>query len=211
MSPGSITLTVIPCRASSSASVRANVTTPALAAPYKRHQPGGLRRVRAVHAEEHQPAETARAHSRQRRRRQRDRRAEVPVDHRAVIVGRRRRERAHDDRADRVHDDVERAALRFHRGDQFRAGRKAAEIVCNGQHIAVVFGDCRAGLIRRRAAGAVSERDAVAGSGQRTRDPGSETRRRAGNQRYARGQAPRTFVPAIEWRLQSTRARACAR
>ena len=110
-----------------------------------------------------------------------------------------------------MNDDVQRAAFRLDRGNEFHARGKITEIVCNGQHIAVVFGDHGIGLIRWRAAGAVGERDAIADGGQRARYSRGETRRRAGYKRYARGQAPRTFVPASEWRLQSTRARACAR
>jgi hypothetical protein len=48
--------------------------------------------------------------------------------------------------------------LRFHCGNQFFGRGKTSEVVRNRQHIGVVFGDRRAGFIRRSAARAIGER-----------------------------------------------------
>jgi len=75
-----------------------------------------------------------------RRRRQRDRRAEVAVDHGAIIFRGRRRKRAHDDRPDRMHDDVERPAPRFDLGHEIRGRRRPGKIVGRCKNIGIVFG-----------------------------------------------------------------------
>ena len=86
---------------------------------------------RAVHPEEDQPAVAALAHPRQHRGRHRDGRAEVALEHRAVVVGGAAREALHRDRSDGVHEHVDRPARRLGGGDRLARGFIAREV---GRH-----------------------------------------------------------------------------
>ena len=78
-------------------------------------------------------------------------------------------------------DDVERAALRFHRGHQFFGRSKTSKVVRNGQDIRVVFGDRGARFIRRRSTGPIRECHVVTVGRKGSRNSRAESRRRAGN------------------------------
>ncbi len=172
MSPGSMTLTLIPLRGFLERERAREGDDAGLGRAVERHAERRLRDRRAVHAEVDDPPVARARASRATGERERDRRAEVAVDHRAIVVERAAREALDDDRPDGMDEHVDRTARGLDGAGRLTGGARTRDRSAGTAKAPRVVG-AQGGQRRvgRRAARPVGERDAVTALGEPQRDP----------------------------------------